>query len=175
MDTNDIKTADQNSFKGVRGGDPARHPARVKVSYICPSCGKKTERMILQGKPIPSTPCQKCLDEINAQRSKERDEEIRRRYRAREAEIEARPTRTDEEFAALNARLTELPHMKCGSCAKSLPVGVQGSDYLSDDPYKDNSMHFVQFIKNPFRLEVHGETEWQWMCNKCEYESHMDV
>lgn len=176
MDTHEIKTEKApNPFKGVPGGDPSRHPKLVEVSYKCPSCGTMVVKNIREGKPIPSTPCQKCLDAVNAQRSKDHIEEVNRRIRAREAEIAARPTRTDEEYAALTAYLDTMPKMKCGSCAQTFPVGVQGSDYLSDDPYKDNSVHFVQFMKNPFRLEVHGEIDWQWMCNKCEYESHMDV
>lgn len=176
MDTTTTsKTAKQNPFKGVKGGDPSRRPVMVEVSYTCPSCGKDTQRMIAEGKPTPSTPCQQCQDAVNAQRSKTHAEEVIRRHRARQAVIDALPTRSDEEFEALSARLAELPHMQCSSCALHFPVGVQGAAYLNDDPYEENSVQFVQFVKNPFKLEVYGESDWQWMCNKCRYNSQMDV
>lgn len=171
---NDVpKTA--NDFKGVKGGDPSRHPKKVSVSYKCPTCGKKVDAVISEGKATPKGPCQKCLDVVNVLQSKAHEEEVRRRINAREAYVASLPTRSDEEYADLTAYLAQLPHMMCSSCKENLPVGIPDADYIGDDPYKTNSVKFVQFTKNPFLLEVYGEVQWEWLCNCCEYDSHMSV
>lgn len=171
---NDVETS-AVAFKGVKGGDPSRHPQKHEVSYKCPSCGDKVKALVAEGKKIPSGPCQRCQDIVNVARSKARAEETRKRINAKAAALASLPTRSDEECAALTEYLSKMPHMKCGSCANNFPVGNPDAEYIGDDPYNKNSVNFVQFMKNPFQLEVHGEVNWEWMCAKCAYDSHMSV
>lgn len=51
----------EESYKGVKGGDPARRPPQFLAEYTCKHCGKKTERLSDFGRPHTYV-CQECRD-----------------------------------------------------------------------------------------------------------------
>lgn len=39
-----------NSYKGIRGGNPAMRPEKVMLTYSCPTCGKPTNALVDAGR-----------------------------------------------------------------------------------------------------------------------------
>lgn len=161
-----------NSYKGVKGGDPSRRSAHinslVSISYVCPSCKQEKSEIFPEGKDLTGRICGKCRDIENTKKDKERQE------KARHAAF-TRPIRTTEEQESLLAAYAHVPRHDCAKCGGNFIEFEPSMSFWNDDYNRPNSIQTVSYRTNPYDYEIYEVRNPKWFCNRCYDELEADI